>query len=527
MVLITFVFFSITFVLMLSIMSWSINLMLKKKSCASINDREKVDFSSKTKNRKSSTGGNKYDAVIIGSGVVGSALAIVLGRFGKSVLVVERDLGDNVDKNKIIGELLQPGGVSILRSLRMEGILNGFPQKRISGYIMNYKQRHSINHYPLQTRMKSFEGIGFHNHFFVNALRSELQKYPNVRVVEGTVTKTVSNSNGTVTGVEYLLRNGSATPNLQRENVSVSSDLVIACDGCFSSFRNKEQLKSVEICGYFLGMCLKDCVLKDPSKAIIELNCSSLILIYPIAEREVRMLIDFKRKMNRNELKQKLLSFRDHLPTEILEAFDRCVRDDEFRIMPNQVLHPIEKRPDGFIQMGDSFNMRHPVTGAGMTVGLSDVYFFAQCFADTDFSDFDEVKESYKKFLRYRKRENATLNILACGLYDTLDIEKKQCFVDGLLQYIGRDGYYSTGPMRLLSGLSRDESELIFHFINVSFVVMRSELNGFPTPQKLLKAYRTLRMGVDILTPYILKEGNDLVTRAICYLARLLFYLNL
>ena len=56
--------------------------------------------------------------VIVGSGVVGSALAAVLGRDGRRVTVVERDLSE---PNRIVGELLQPGGCQALRTLGLQG----------------------------------------------------------------------------------------------------------------------------------------------------------------------------------------------------------------------------------------------------------------------------------------------------------------------------------------------------------------------------------------------------------------------
>lgn len=61
-----------------------------------------------------------YEAIIIGAGVVGATLAVVLARQGRRILVLERQLGDNVDKNKIIGELLQPSGTNIVEKLGLK-----------------------------------------------------------------------------------------------------------------------------------------------------------------------------------------------------------------------------------------------------------------------------------------------------------------------------------------------------------------------------------------------------------------------
>lgn len=56
----------------------------------------------------------------MGAGVLGSAMAAVLARDGRKVTVVERDLQE---PNRIVGELLQPGGYRALRELGLEGKL--------------------------------------------------------------------------------------------------------------------------------------------------------------------------------------------------------------------------------------------------------------------------------------------------------------------------------------------------------------------------------------------------------------------
>jgi len=56
--------------------------------------------------------------IIVGSGIVGSALAAVLARDGRRVTVIERDLKE---PNRIVGELLQPGGCKALKILGLQG----------------------------------------------------------------------------------------------------------------------------------------------------------------------------------------------------------------------------------------------------------------------------------------------------------------------------------------------------------------------------------------------------------------------
>ncbi|HXH18874.1 MAG TPA: FAD-dependent oxidoreductase, partial [Chitinophagales bacterium] len=75
----------------------------------------------------------EYDVCIAGAGVAGSALAWYLGRRGVSVAVVERDFSE---PEKIIGELLQPGGVMKLAELGYRDVLDGLDAQLIEGYAL-------------------------------------------------------------------------------------------------------------------------------------------------------------------------------------------------------------------------------------------------------------------------------------------------------------------------------------------------------------------------------------------------------
>uniref|UniRef100_A0A8C4QST7 Squalene monooxygenase n=1 Tax=Eptatretus burgeri TaxID=7764 RepID=A0A8C4QST7_EPTBU len=58
------------------------------------------------------------EVVLVGSGVLGSALAATLGHAGRRVVVLERDMSE---PDRIVGELLQPGGFRALHSLGLQG----------------------------------------------------------------------------------------------------------------------------------------------------------------------------------------------------------------------------------------------------------------------------------------------------------------------------------------------------------------------------------------------------------------------
>lgn len=61
---------------------------------------------------------HEADAVVVGAGIIGCAIAITLARQGRSVILLEKSLKQ---PDRIVGELLQPGGVSALEKLGLRG----------------------------------------------------------------------------------------------------------------------------------------------------------------------------------------------------------------------------------------------------------------------------------------------------------------------------------------------------------------------------------------------------------------------
>lgn len=60
------------------------------------------------------------EVVVVGAGIAGSALAHALGHDGRRVVLLERDLRE---PNRIVGELLQPGGLRALTLLGLQRTL--------------------------------------------------------------------------------------------------------------------------------------------------------------------------------------------------------------------------------------------------------------------------------------------------------------------------------------------------------------------------------------------------------------------
>jgi squalene monooxygenase len=149
---------------------------------------------------------HEAEIVIVGAGIVGCALAVAFGNQGRSVVLLERSLSQ---PDRIVGELLQPGGVAALEKLGLSDCLKGIDAIPVQGYAVVYYGEEVDIKYPLNVskgaKQKRPEGMSFHHGRFISKLRDAATRTPNVSVIESTVTQLTKNEwTGQVLGVECI-----------------------------------------------------------------------------------------------------------------------------------------------------------------------------------------------------------------------------------------------------------------------------------------------------------------------------------
>ena len=88
--------------------------------------------------------------------------------------------------------------------------------------------------------------------------------------------------------------------------------------------------------------------------------------------------------------------------------------------MPNSFLPPSPVEKPGVLCLGDAFNMRHPLTGGGMTVALNDVVLCRELFRNVeDLNDHEAViREARTLYLQRKNQHSFVVNVLAMALYE-------------------------------------------------------------------------------------------------------------
>ena len=453
----------------------------------------KQDLITNTKLYKKSAHSD-YNVCIAGAGVAGASLAAVLGRAGVNVAIIERDLNE---PDRIVGELLQPGGVEQLLKLGMAEALDGFDGQEISGYSLFLDGQHFKIDYPVKGN-KKFTGRGFRNGKFLTRLRNLLRDLDNVHVIEGQVTNLVDDQNGSIAGFSYK-------DVLTGESKSIRADLTVVSDGCFSKLRQGFFDEKKKVSGYFLGLKLFDCSLPYPNCGHVVMAEPSPFLIYPIASNEHRVLIDFPgdRPPKRGKETQEFLTrtILPQMPGILKEEFQRAIERDDHQVMPNHRMPAKPHDTSGLVIIGDALNMRHPLTGGGMTVALNDVELLGKKIMQLDSTDDHEILgKVITDFYKERNSNNQTINILADALYGVMrePLLKKACF-----DYLKRGEQYSAEPIALLGGISKDREKLIRAFFDVARFGARQALKPYPTPKRISKSFKIMNAAKNIIRPLL------------------------
>jgi len=108
------------------------------------------------------------------------------------------------------------------------------------------------------------------------------------------------------------------------------------------------------------------------------------------------------------------------LPECIQPSFKEALKANRFPSMPNSFLPPSTNTIPGMMLLGDAMNMRHPLTGGGMTVAFNDVVLISDLLSPQiipDLADTDLVLAQLSKFHWERKSLTSVINILAQALY--------------------------------------------------------------------------------------------------------------
>jgi squalene monooxygenase len=416
---------------------------------------------------------HEADVVIVGAGIVGCAAAVAFGKQGRSVVLLEKSLKE---PDRIVGELLQPGGVNALEKLGMRDCLDDIDAIPCHGYQVSYYGEPVHIPYPdnlvSADASKAPEGRSFHHGRFISKLRAKARATPNVTVVETTVTDVVkSEYTDQVLGVECQTAGA--------KDYYFGAVTLIA-DGYASKFRKSYITRQPEVRSRFWGLELIDAELPLPNHGHVILTDAPPILIYQIGTHETRILVDIPEglpsaSVKAGGVKNHMLTVAlPNLPECVQPSFRKAIEAGKLRSMPNSFLAPTTQKTPGLIMLGDAMNMRHPLTGGGMTVAFNDVVTLSTLLSPSavpSLEDTSAVLAAMSNFHWARKSGSSVINILAMALYSLFagNSTNLTALKNGCFRYFQLGGTAISEPAGLLSGLIRNPLVLVYHFFSVAF----------------------------------------------------------
>ena len=290
------------------------------------------------------------DVLICGGGVAGSALAILLGRSGISVELVERDI---FPREKPCGEGLMPAGVAVLERLGLFQVVRGAPFR---GVRYHFDRRCVDAPFPSASG-HLICGRGVRRKYLDSSLFQNAAETPGVRASTGARIDRLLRVNGRVAGA---IVNGEP----QRAR------LVVAADGAHSRIRRElgfDASSSRKRMGirvhYRLARgkeqnCWVDVSLRHGYELYVTPLTDGEILIAALANAEGGESIQsrFRRWV-----------FAEPFLADLLEGAEQ-ISDPACASWPVNSAKP--RNAPGVVLLGDAAGLIDPISGGGMTHAL-------------------------------------------------------------------------------------------------------------------------------------------------------------
>ncbi|CAN1777455.1 Squalene monooxygenase SE1, partial [Linum perenne] len=362
--------------------------------------------------------------------------------------------------------------------------------QRVVGYALIKDGKSTRLSYPLDKFQEDVAGRSFHNGRFIQRMRQKAATLPNVRLEQGTVTSLLE-ENGVINGVQYKTKDG--------QQLEAYAPLTV-----------------VDVPSCFVGLILENCQLPFANHGHVILADPSPILFYPISSTEIRCLVDVPGQkvpsIGNGEMAKYLKNVvAPQVPPELQDAFVSAVDKGNIRTMPNRSMPANPQPTPGALLMGDAFNMRHPLTGGGMTVALSDIVVLRDLLKPLrDYHDAASLTQYLESFYTLRKPVASTINTLAGALYKVFSSspdEARKEMREACFDYLSLGGVCSSGPVALLSGLNPRPLSLVLHFFAVAIYGVGRLLLPFPSPKGFWIGARLITSASGIIFPIIKAEG--------------------
>ena len=333
-----------------------------------------------------------FDVAIVGAGPIGSAAALAFAQRGAKVVVFEA----NPDASKrLAGEWLHPPGVGVLGRLGIDVAAEAAGANAGRGFVVFPDDGSAPIMLPYPDGM---QGVSLEHENLVSLVRERASIHPGIDLRLGARVRGVMD--GTVTVDNAGGRGGTET---------IEVDRVVGADGRSSVVRRTLALKDdATAIAYTAGVELRDVQLPFEGYGHVIVGGPGPVLMYRIDTDRVRACFDVPLvvvgRLRRGDPEALWDTYRYVLPAQVVDAFRKAL--DEKRVQWAAAgFRPRAHYGRGKVALaGDAVGYFHPMTAAGLSLGLAD----AECVAESP---------DVASYRRHRDAKSWVPELLACALY--------------------------------------------------------------------------------------------------------------
>ena len=308
----------------------------------------------------------KYEAIIVGGGVVGASLALLLGQAGMRICLLDKGSPSRVQQTDLFKGKTASLNLASIELFKKLGIWEKVDQysKEFTNIEVWDSEGSSAITFNAQDISETKLGKVAHNNNIISSLFELLQKLPTVDLLENESVLSINN-------IEELIEIKTDS------GLNLTANLIVGSDGSMSSIRS---LSSIPIRTWsyeqtaIVSLLESEIPINKTAYQIFTSTGPIALLPVTVEGENLVSLIWSADKV----YAEKLLSLRD---SEFLEELKLKTEGKlgHFKIreaissFPLHQLHAKEYFSERTVLVGDSAHTIHPLAGQGLNLGLSDV----------------------------------------------------------------------------------------------------------------------------------------------------------
>jgi 2-polyprenyl-6-methoxyphenol hydroxylase-like FAD-dependent oxidoreductase len=341
---------------------------------------------------RSNGNSHDYDVAIVGAGPIGSAAALAFAKRGARAILFE---ANPQASRRLAGEWLHPPGVEVLSRLGINVATEAVNASPGRGFVVFPDDGSAPIMLPYPDGM---QGVSLEHENLVSVLRDRAGSHPDIDLRLGARVRGIGDGRITVDNADGS--GGTST---------IVVDRVVGADGRSSVVRRTLALKDeATAIAYTAGVELHDVELPFEGYGHVIVGGPGPVLMYRIDPGRVRACFDVPLvvvgRLRRGDPEALWETYRHVMPAQVVDAFRKAL--DAKRVQWAAAgFRPRAHYGRGKVALaGDAVGYFHPMTAAGLSLGLAD----AECVAESP---------DVATYRRHRDAKSWVPELLACALY--------------------------------------------------------------------------------------------------------------